>query len=62
MYLHATFFFQPEWDDEDVMKIIKTVLKQSACLAGMLLAYGLGALRFGFALKRYIQTYQIDYV
>ena len=52
----------PEWTEEDVLKILRTVSKQSACLATMLLVYAFEALRFGFVLRRNLLQYQIDYV
>lgn len=51
-----------EWSDNDVLSVLRTVLKQSACLAGMLLLYSLGSLRFGFVLRHQVKRYRIDYV
>jgi hypothetical protein len=52
----------PEWSTEDVFKVLQTQLKQSATLAAIFLVYSLGALRFGFVLRKHVRQYQIDYV
>ena len=52
----------PEWTHDDVLSVIRTQLKQSATLAAIFLIYSMGALRFGFVLRKHIRMYQIDYV
>lgn len=52
----------PEWSTEDVVRILRTQLKQSATLAAIVLIYSVGSLRFGFILRKHIASYQIDYV
>mmetsp|Transcript_39667 Transcript_39667/g.55931 ORF Transcript_39667/g.55931 Transcript_39667/m.55931 type:complete len:117 (+) Transcript_39667:117-467(+) len=52
----------PEWSDNEVTKVLQTQLKQSATLAAIFILYSIGALRFGFVLRKHISMYQIDYV
>jgi hypothetical protein len=52
----------PEWDVEDVARILQTQLKQSATVAAILILYAVSVLRFGFVLRRHLSMYQIDYV
>jgi len=52
----------PEWEQQEVESILRTLMKQSACLACLLLIYAIEGFRFGFVLRRHISHYQIDYV
>lgn len=52
----------PEWTNSDVMRVIRTQMKQSAALAAILIIYATTALRFGFTLKTLVARYEIDYV
>jgi len=52
----------PQWSNEDVKLILRAELKESATLAAIVLLYSLGALRYGFVLRKHIAEYQIDYV
>ena len=52
----------PEWTEEDVRIVLKTIMKQSATLAATFLVYALVTLRYGFTLFRYVSRYQIEYV
>lgn len=52
----------PEWSESDVSAVLKSQLKSSATIACLFMFYSLGALRFGFLLRKHISNYQIDYV
>ena len=52
----------PEWSDNHVDIVLRTVLKQSVCLAIFLLMYAMEALRFGLVLNRNLSHYEVDYV
>jgi hypothetical protein len=52
----------PEWSEQDVSSVLKTTLKQLATLSAIFLLYSIGALRFGFVLRKHLSLYQIDYV
>ena len=52
----------PEWEIEDVTRILQTQLKQSATVAAILILYAISVLRFGFVLRKHLSMYQIDYV
>lgn len=59
---HSDVEVCPEWENMDLQKILRTVMKQSSCLAFMLLIFAYEGLAFGFVLRRHISHYQIDYV
>lgn len=52
----------PEWSQDDVTRVLKTIMKQSATVAAIFLVYALITLRYGFLLFRHVSSYQIDYV
>jgi len=52
----------PEWGVSDVLKIEKTIMKQSAAFASIFVMYAFTALRFGFTLKTLVSRYEVDYV
>lgn len=52
----------PEWTTSDMMKILKTQLKQSATMSAIFFLYAVNILRFGFVLRKHLSLYQIDYV
>jgi hypothetical protein len=52
----------PEWSEQDVSSVLKTTLKQLATLSAIFMLYSIGALRFGFVLRKHLSLYQIDYV
>jgi len=52
----------PEWNHGDVLKLIRTQMKQSAALAVIFIMYALTALRFGFTLKALVSRYEVAYV
>lgn len=52
----------PEWSEEDVQKVLDSIMKQSATLAAIFLVYALITLRYGFVLFRHVSRYQIEYV
>ena len=52
----------PEWTVSDVTKVIQTQAKSSASLAAILMLYAFSALRFGWAMRKHIRMYQIQYV
>lgn len=52
----------PEWTEEDVVRVMKTIMKQSATVSATFLVYALITIRYGFLLLRHVSSYQIDYV
>jgi hypothetical protein len=52
----------PEWSESDVVRVIQTIMKQSATAAASFFVYSSIALRYGFLLFRHVSSYQIDYV
>lgn len=52
----------PEWTEDQVQGVLRTIMKQSATLAAIFLVYALIALRYGFLLLQYVSRYQIEYV
>jgi hypothetical protein len=52
----------PEWTEDDVRRVLETIMKQSATLAAIFLVYALITLRYGFVLFRHVSRYQIEYV
>lgn len=52
----------PEWTEEDVDRVLSTLLRQLTTLAAIFMVYSIGALRFGFVLWHHLSSYQIDYV
>jgi hypothetical protein len=52
----------PEWTEDDVRRVLETIMKQSATLAAIFLVYALITLRYGFLLFRHVSRYQIEYV
>lgn len=52
----------PEWEENEVVRVLQTQLKQSATVAAIFWLYAVSALRFGFALRKHISMYEIDYV
>jgi len=52
----------PEWSENDVSRVLKTTMKQSATVAAIFLVYALITLRYGVILFNHVSNYQIDYV
>jgi hypothetical protein len=52
----------PQWTQDDILNIFKSQLKSAAIVAAILMVYSVGLIRFGFALRRHMSTYEIDYV
>jgi len=52
----------PEWTEEDVERVLQTIMKMSASLAAIFLVYSLITLRYGFVLFHHVSRYQIEYV
>ena len=52
----------PEWNLDDVTRVLQTQTKGSATLAIIFFLYSFSALRFGFVLRKHVTMYQIDYV
>eukprot|EP00804_Cyclotella_cryptica_P026675 CCRYP_007926-RA/>CCRYP_007926-RA protein AED:0.04 eAED:0.04 QI:381/1/1/1/0.5/0.33/3/2170/853 len=52
----------PEWSEEDVVRVMKTIMKQSATVSATFLVYALVTIRYGFLLLSHVNSYQIDYV
>ena len=52
----------PEWTEDDVRRVLETIMKQSATLAAIFVVYALITLRYGFVLFRHISRHQIEYV
>jgi len=52
----------PEWSEDDVKTVLKTIMKQSATVAAIFLVYAFITLRYGFLLFRHVSNYHIEYV
>lgn len=52
----------PEWTDDDVQRVLTTIMKQSATIAAIFIVYALISLRYGFVFFQYVSRYQIEYV
>ena len=52
----------PEWDEDDVTKVLQTQAKSSATLAIICVVYAIIALRYGFNARKNLSMYQIEYV
>jgi len=52
----------PEWSDDDVKKVLETIMKMCATLAAIFIVYAMITLRYGFTLFNYVSRYQIEYV
>jgi len=52
----------PEWTNEDVQKVLATMMKQNTTLAAIFLVYAMITLRYGFVLFAHVSRYQIEYV
>ena len=52
----------PEWEESEVVRVLQTQFKQSGTVAALMLLYAMSALRFGWALRKHIARYEIDYI
>lgn len=52
----------PEWTRLDVTRILQSQSKAGAALAAICFLYAVGALRYGFTMRKHIRGYQIEYV
>lgn len=52
----------PEWTVGDVTTIYKSQAFSLAVIAAIFFAYAFGAARFGFHMRRHLNSYQIEYV
>jgi multisubunit Na+/H+ antiporter MnhC subunit len=52
----------PEWSRLDVTRILQSQSKAGASLAAICFLYAVGALRYGFTMRKHIRSYQIEYV
>jgi hypothetical protein len=50
----------PEWTEDELDKIFRSELKHAATMAAILLVYSVGPLRFGFAFRKHISTYEVS--
>ena len=50
----------PEWTEDDLERVFRSELKQAATVAAILMVYSVGPLRFGFALRKHVSTYEVS--
>jgi hypothetical protein len=51
-----------EWSRRDVTRILQSQSKAGAALAAICFLYAVGALRYGFTMRKHIRSYRIEYV
>ena len=52
----------PEWSFEEITRIVRRQLNQSAFMAAIFILYDLNVMVHGFNLRKNLSMYQIDYV
>lgn len=50
----------PEWTEDELVTIFRSELKHAATAAAILMVYSVGPLRFGFAFRKHISTYEVS--